>query len=228
MAVIDPFKIESELDQIVTLYAVAHANIDTRRYELTPEGRQASFIRETKNLAARLEAVRADLDNYRNALNQVRDYERARILPEADAIQDTATELAVNRILSRPGTLETVNGMKWGHERFEEATRPLVGTPAATLIATELEVRGQIDASHINYLLGAQPRYRAVDSLHSRMLAGLNNVLLPLVQGIEARPDFDHWGSLHGLEEGRISLEACHEKVTITDKGKVTAESLPE
>lgn len=224
MAVINPFAIEAELDRIVVSYCTEHAKIVTRAAELTGVGKDAQFQKATEPLAASLEAVKATLETYREALGNVEAYERGLVLPPAKAVYDTATELAVSRVIARPG-MDRDSG-KWTFQQFADNLTPFLGTPVATLIVAELEARHLIDATMTTALLAMQPRYKAAYSFKRRLETGLNNVLFPLAESIARRTEFLNWGDLRDMPNGRISLETIHDKATISDKGEIKAATL--
>nr|WP_192967556.1 hypothetical protein [Corynebacterium glutamicum] len=221
MAVINPFAIEAELDRIVVSYRTEHAKIATRAAELTGVGKDTQFQKATEPLAASLEAVEATLETYREALGNVEAYERGLVFPPAKAVYDTATELAVSRVIARPG-MDEASG-KWTLAQCTDNLTPFLETPAATLIVAELEARHLIDATMITALLAMQPRYKAACTFKKRLEAGLNNVLSPLVESIKRRTEFLNWGDLRDMPYGQIALETIHDKATISDKGEIKA-----
>ena len=224
MAVINPFAIEAELDRIVVAYRTEHAKIATRAAELTGVGKNTQFQKATEPLAAALEAVQATLEAYREALGAVEAYEREQVLPPAKAVYDTATELAVSRVIARPGA-DRDSGT-WTLQQFADNLTPFLGTPAATLIVAELEARHLIDATMITALLAMQPRYKAAYAFKNRLETGLNNVLSPLAASIAGRTEFLNWGDLRDMPYGQIALETIHDKATISDKGEIKSTAL--
>lgn len=223
MAVINPFAIEAELDRIVVSYRTEHAKIATRAAELTGVGKDTQFQKATEPLAASLEAVEATLETYREALGNVEAYERGLVFPPAKAVYDTATELAVSRVIARPGMEDSG---KWTFAQFTDNLMPFLETPAATLIVAELEARHLVDDTMITALLAMQPRYKAACTFKKRLEAGLNNVLSPLVESIKRRTEFLNWGDLRDMPYGQIALETIHDKATISDKGEIKAAAL--
>ncbi|GAB2516913.1 hypothetical protein CATRI_00105 [Corynebacterium atrinae] len=218
MTIIDPFNIETELWYTISDYETAGKALAAHRADYTPEGLANAFTTRTQKTALKLTTIRATIDTYADALNNVATYEQAALLPPVTGAYSTADELAAARILARPGT--------WDHKRYIETITPKFGTTAATLLTEELTARG-LSTDIVDAALSANERYKAAMDLHLQMTMGLNAVLRPLLKEAERAANAETWVSHHKYPgNSAVGLSDVHEDLTLHTSGKINARSL--
>lgn len=221
--IIDPFKIETRLRALIGEYEVAWSRFATRRDDYTREGLVKAFGDATKSTAAKLNAARAELEDYAAGIDMVIPAERARVLPPAPAGGYTSTqELAAARVLGRH--------VDWDIRTYVAAVEPMAGTPTATLITEELAARNRLtDGAEDVLLRTVSERYAAATKLVQLMLAGLRGPLKSAVREVERAGNPETWFNHHS-EPGRhlLSLSDAHGPLRLdTSNGYVASDDLP-
>ncbi|NLA55118.1 MAG: hypothetical protein GX859_02285 [Corynebacterium humireducens] len=223
MTIIDPFKIETNLHTIIAQYRAAWDRLAPIRDDYTPEGLAKSFATSTASTTAKLNAARAELEDYAAGIDMVIPAERARVLPPAPTGGYTSTqELAAARILGRH--------VDWDISTYVAAVEPMAGTPTATLITEELAARNRLaDGAEDVLLHTVSERYAAATKLVQLMMTGLNGPLMSLVREAERAANVETWFSNHS-EPGRhlVSLSDAHGPLRLdTSNGYVASDDLP-
>lgn len=189
MTIYNLFQLDARIRATIATINAASLQLHGRRNELTSEGLRKQWEAVTAKFTPQVDQIAAEVEGVAAALEKVTDYEIGQLLPPVPAAGlNAAQELAVARLLGRPGVLEI--------EALPEVIRPVIETPVATVMVEEIQLRNEsVTDEYVTTILSEE------SALFAGALRGVQdgrNILGVLRQGVVALRNALEFGNVTG------------------------------
>lgn len=219
MTIYDLIKIDNEIRATIAVINAEGHRLYGKSSELTQEGKRKEWERITAKYPAQIDAITAKIDAIALAVDKVEPHERDALLRPVGSGLTAAQELAIARLLARPGAYEM--------EKFAATIGPHLETTTATVMVEEIQAHNpQVDDNFVSAVLAQESRFykEALESANhvSVALGVLRQGLTELTKAL----DFStvNGSDLHNPHRAGVfltPLDSMFNSLKIADTGNV-------